>query len=163
MAIVRSHGKPDLFVVMTMNPNHVDVLAALLPRQAPSDRPNIIASRVFKGMLDMMIKDVKDAVFGKMTAFIYSVEYQARGLPHVHILIFLAQEHRFITSDNIDRVVLCAEIPEDNVLQDLVLRFMCHGPCGPSHPAAPCMMNGQCSRHYPKDLSQETILSGQPQ
>ena len=155
MAIVRSHGKPDLFVTMTMNPNHVDVLAALLPRQAPSDRSDIIA-RVFKGMLDMMIKDIKDGIFGRMTAFIYSVEYQARGLPHAHILIFLAQEHRFITSDDIDRVV-CAEIPQDNILQDLVLRFMCHGPCGPSYPGAPCMMNGQCSRHYPKDLSQITI------
>ena len=34
MAIVHAHGKPDLFITMTMNPNHPDVVAALLPGQA---------------------------------------------------------------------------------------------------------------------------------
>lgn len=105
MAIVRAHGKPDLFITMTMNPNHADVLAALLPGQAPCDRPDVIA-RVFKAMLDRMIKDMKDGIFGKMTGFVYSVEYQARGLPHAHILLFLAHEHRFNTSNDILTVLL---------------------------------------------------------
>ena len=46
MAIVHAHGKPDLFITMTMNPNHPDVTAALLPEQSPSDQPDII-TRVF--------------------------------------------------------------------------------------------------------------------
>ena len=37
MAIVCAHGKLDLFIMMTMNPNHPDVIAALLPEQSPSD------------------------------------------------------------------------------------------------------------------------------
>jgi hypothetical protein len=37
MAIVHAHGKPDLFITRTMNPNHLDVLAALLPMQSSSD------------------------------------------------------------------------------------------------------------------------------
>jgi hypothetical protein len=58
MAIVCTHRKPDSFITIMMNLNHPNVLAALLSRQAPSDRPDIVA-RVFKAMLDMMIQDIK--------------------------------------------------------------------------------------------------------
>lgn len=37
MAIVKTHGKPNLFITMTMNPNHPDVIAALLPAQVSSN------------------------------------------------------------------------------------------------------------------------------
>jgi Helitron helicase-like domain at N-terminus len=37
MAMVRTHGKPDLFITMTMNPNHPDVITALLPAQVSSN------------------------------------------------------------------------------------------------------------------------------
>jgi hypothetical protein len=155
MAIVRTHGKPDLFITMTMNPNHPDVLAALLPGQLSHNRPDII-SRIFKGLLDMLIEDIKDNIFGKVVAFLYSIEYQARGIPHAHILIFLAVHDKFNTTDKIDSVV-CAEIPQDQLLQDLVLKYMCHSPCGALNPRASCMIDGKCSKHYPKDFSSETI------
>ena len=35
---------------------------------------------------------------------------------------------------------------------------MMHGPCGPEFPNAPCMVNGKCSKHYPKDFCAETSL-----
>ena len=155
MAIVRTKAKPDLFITMTMNPNHPDVVAALLSGQRPADRPDVMA-RVFKGLLDRMIGDIKDGIFGELIGLVYSVEYQARGLPHAHILVFLAARHKFNTTEDIDRVI-CAEIPQDNTLQHLVLRFMHHGPCGNLHPQAPCMIDGRCSRHYPKEFSEETI------
>jgi hypothetical protein len=130
MAVVRAHGKPDLFITMTMNPNHLDVLAALLPTmQSSSDHWPDIVSRVLKGLLDMLIGDIKDNIFGDVVAFVNSVEYQARGLPHAHILVFLDSCHKFNTSEDIYHVV-CTELPQDNDLQELVLRFMCHGPCG---------------------------------
>ncbi|MFY7752452.1 MAG: hypothetical protein ACOVQU_11725, partial [Exiguobacterium acetylicum] len=155
MAIVRTHGKPDLFITMTMNPNHPDVMAALLPRQRSPDRPDLIA-RVFKGLLDRLITDIKEGIFGKMVALVYSIEYQARGLPHAHILVFLAAQHKFNTTEDIDRVI-CAEIPQDNALQKLVLQFMHHGPCGDLRPQASCMVDGKCCRHYPKSFSEETV------
>ena len=142
MAIVRTHGKPDLFITMTMNPNHPDVIAALLPAQVSSNRPDIIA-RVFKRLLDMLLEDIKKGIFGEMVGLVYSVEYQARGLPHAHILVFLHVRHRFNMSEDIDRVI-CAEIPEDNVLRDLVLTFMRHAPCGILYPNASCMIEDKC-------------------
>ena len=132
MAIVRAHGKPDLFITITMNPNHPNVVTALLPGQAQCDRPDII-THVFKGLLDMLISDVKNKIFGKVVGFVYSIEYQARGLPHAHMLVFLAPHDKFNMSDNID-CVISAEIPEDHALQELVLRYMCHGPCGVLNP-----------------------------
>jgi hypothetical protein len=153
MAIVRTHGKLNLFITMTMNPNHPNVLAALLSRQAPSDRPDII-SRVFKAMLvDTMIQDIKNGIFRKIVVFVYSVEYQARGILHAHILVFLAPRYKFNTS-------VCAKIPQDTILGNLVIKFLCHGPCGLTNLAAPCMVQGECYRHYPKQLSQESLWIG---
>jgi len=155
LAIVRTQGKPDLFITMTMNPNHPDVDAALLPLQRPVDRPDLIV-RVFKGLLDKLIDDIKEGIFGEMVGLVYSVEYQARGLPHAHILLFLAGRDKFNTTEDIDRVI-CAEIPQDGALKKLVLTFMHHGPCGNLNPQASCMINGKCCRRYPKAFSEETV------
>ena len=46
IAIVRSTGKPDLFITMTCNPNWREIEDNLLPGQQPSDRPDI-CTRVF--------------------------------------------------------------------------------------------------------------------
>ena len=42
---------------------------------------------------------------------------------------------------------------------------MLHGPCGDAKPDAPCMVNGTCSKHYPKQFSETTIIgeNGYPQ
>jgi hypothetical protein len=57
----------------------------------------------------MQIGDIKDSIFGDVVAFVYSVEYQAHGLLHAHIFVFLDSRHKFNTSQDIDHVV-CAEL-----------------------------------------------------
>jgi Helitron helicase-like domain at N-terminus len=79
------HGKLDLFITMMMNPNHPNVVAALLPAQASSDQPDIVA-RVLKGLLDMLIVDIKEGIFGQMVGLVYSVEFQVRDC-HMQIYI----------------------------------------------------------------------------
>jgi hypothetical protein len=91
MAIVRTLGKPDLFITFTCNPYWKEIIAALLPGQAPHDRPDIIA-RVFRLKLDQLIKDLKtNHLFGVPVAHVHVIEFQKRGLPHAHILIILRQ------------------------------------------------------------------------
>lgn len=56
---------------------------------------------------------VKNGIFGRSVAYVYAIENQKRGSPHVHILIVLAPECKFQTADEIDAAV-CAEIPDDS-------------------------------------------------
>ncbi|GFY70042.1 helitron_like_N domain-containing protein [Trichonephila inaurata madagascariensis] len=86
----------------------------------------------------------------------YSVEWQKRGLPHAHILIWLYNK---ITSDEIDDVI-CAEIPRADVDKDLhavIIKNMIHGPCGMLNPNSPCMVDGKCSKKYPRAFTANTI------
>lgn len=54
MAVVRVFGKPDLFIIMTCNPQWPEITNALLPSQIAQDRPDLIA-RVFNMKLEAMI------------------------------------------------------------------------------------------------------------
>ena len=79
MAIVRSFGKPTLFITVTCNPKWPEIVAALLPGQKAEDRPDLVA-RVFHQKLQRLLKDVtKDGIFGKPNAFMWVIEFQKRG------------------------------------------------------------------------------------
>lgn len=82
----------------------------------------------------------------------YVVEWQKRGLPHAHMLIWLSKKAKKFLRDNVDKFV-SAEIPDENVDPhgyEAVKKFMIHGPCGPNYPSSPCMSNRRCSRQFPK-------------
>ena len=79
MAIVRTFGKPTLFVTITCNPKWPEITAALLPGQKPEDRPDLVA-RVFRLKLERIVSDLtKDGVFGKTCAHMRVIEFQKRG------------------------------------------------------------------------------------
>jgi len=158
MAVVRKHGKPDLFITFTCNPRHPDILENLLPGQQPKDRPDIVA-RVFKGQVEELLDDLKlKQIFGKPAALVYTIEFQQRGLPHLHLLLTLDRASKLSTNDLIDKAVQ-AELPkrEAAALRQTVLTCLIHSPCGHTNPHAACMQNGRCSKHYPKSYSDHTI------
>lgn len=156
MLYVQNYGRPDLFITFTCNPNWAEVSDNLLPGQSASDRHDILA-RVFRQKLIRLINLItKSNIFGPVQCHMYSVEWQKRGLPHAHILIWLRNK---IVPDQVD-MLISAEIPnieDDQILHDIVSRNMIHGPCGAINPSSPCMKNGQCSKHYPKHLLADTI------
>jgi hypothetical protein len=92
-------------------------------------------------------------------------EYQKRGLPHHHFLLFLDAEDRIDTKEKIDEIV-CACLPsqeDEPELFDIVSRNMVHGPCGKINPKSPCMVkdkagNMVCSKNFPKKLIEETVV-----
>ncbi|XP_073121315.1 uncharacterized protein [Henckelia pumila] len=53
MALVRTFGKPDLFITMTCNPEWNEIKSNLLQGQLPQDRPDL-TSRVFQDLKDQL-------------------------------------------------------------------------------------------------------------
>ncbi|XP_019184791.1 PREDICTED: uncharacterized protein LOC109179750 [Ipomoea nil] len=153
MAICRWIGYPDLFITFTCNPKWPEVQRFLKDqRLKPEDRPDIIC-RLFKIKLDALIADCrKNKLFGPVAGVIYTIEFQKRGLSHVHILLFLEKSkevRQVLILDN----KICAEIPDekkDAEYYQAVEEFMMHGPCGKARTNSPCMVNARCSKHFPK-------------
>lgn len=80
------------------------------------------------------------------------IEFQNRGLPHCHMLIWLHPSNRPTKIEDIDALI-SAEIPDketDPIGYNVVKKFMLHGPCGKDYTYSPCMVKGKCSRHFPK-------------
>lgn len=155
MTYVRNYGRPDLFVTFTCNPNWQEIKTYLLPGQSPHDRPDLTA-RIFKQkLIKMMNVMTKSQIFGEVRCHMYTIEWQKRGLPHSHILIWLKDK---IHTDSIDKII-SAELPNpqtDPVLYDIVSSNMIHGPCGAFNHTAPCMKEEKCSKKYPRDFRKET-------
>jgi hypothetical protein len=90
----------------------------------------------------------------------YTIEFQKRGLPHAHILIFLHPSSKYPTPNDIDKII-SAEIPDrdkESELYNLVQSHMMHGPCGLSRKESPCMKDGKCSKFFPKNFEPNTIV-----
>ncbi|XP_073505192.1 uncharacterized protein [Phyllobates terribilis] len=155
MTYVRKYGRPDLFITFTCNPAWEEIGGHLLPGQKTVNRHDLIAW-VFKQKLSKMTNLItKSHIYGETQCWMYSVEWQKRGLPHAHILIWLKQKIQLIEIDNI----ISAELPGPYInplLFDTITKNMIHGPCGSLNKNSPCMIDGRCSKHYPRSLVQET-------
>ncbi|KAF8049879.1 hypothetical protein N665_2102s0002 [Sinapis alba] len=162
MAICRWYGNPHLFITVTANPNWVELKEHLdaYGGDSPNSRPDL-ECRMFKLKLDEMISDFKKGLyFPKPDAVVYTIEFQKRGLPHAHILLWLQGVTKEVTAAMIDEYI-SAELPDKEVDREgyeLVERHMIHGPCGKVRPRSPCMDKGECTKNYPKALSEHTRI-----
>lgn len=105
-----------------------------------------------------LMKDIKSGIFGQVIEKVSVIEFQKRGLPHVHILLILAERDKPKTIEDYDQLI-SAEIPDkdtDPEAYETVTKFMIHGPCGHLNPNSPCMVDGKCSKRFPKEFAEET-------
>uniref|UniRef100_A0A0G4HEZ5 ATP-dependent DNA helicase n=1 Tax=Chromera velia CCMP2878 TaxID=1169474 RepID=A0A0G4HEZ5_9ALVE len=173
MAMVRAEGKPTLFITMTCNPKWPEITDALFEHQQPVDRPDIIA-RVFWQRARCLIHDLtvknglgkagsRDAAKG----WLWVIEWQKRGLPHLHLLLWLHESDIPREAHDFDELI-CAEIPDpttEKAVHDLVVNHMIHGPCGDLAACAassytpPCFdeKKGVCDKHFPKPFFLQTV------
>ena len=94
----------------TANPKWAKIKEALLPGQSASDHPDIICC-VFHLKMAQLIKDICEHGIMRCTvAQVWTNEFQKRGLPHMHMVIFLHPDH---TPEDVDSL-LSAEFPDEN-------------------------------------------------
>ena len=161
MGIVHRFGKPDFFITFTCNPCWKEITDELFENQTATDCQDLI-SWVFKLKLQSLLHDIYYGtanVLGKMIALIYVIEWQKRGPLHAHILGMCDEESKPRNSEDYDNIV-CTEISDEQQFPELyrtVTALMMHGPCGVSNPNSPCMVDGKCSKQFPKDFVEKTF------
>ncbi|GJW83045.1 putative PIF1 DNA helicase/replication protein A1-like protein [Tanacetum coccineum] len=118
-------------------------------------------TRVFKLKLTELLDDLtKNHVFGATRVVMYDIEFQKRGLPHVHILLWLKEYYRCKAATDIDDII-SAKLPSptaDPAGYKAVSDYMLHGPCGKDNRVASCNVEGKCSKHFPKPFYAETVI-----
>ncbi|CAD7080778.1 unnamed protein product [Hermetia illucens] len=158
MTYVRHYSRPDLFITFTCNPNWEEIQTLLLPGQQAIHRHDLTA-RVFKQKLKSLIDFiVKYSIFGITRCWLYTIEWQKRGLPHAHILVWLKDR---IRPEEIDQII-SVEIPDpliDQELFDIVTKHMIHGPCGAFNMTSPCMENGKSKDRLTKNIVHRLVLN----
>ena len=162
MALVRKKGCPTFFVTYTLDIGCPEVKECLAPGQVAYDRPDIL-NRIFqmkkKKLLDLL---TKQGVLGDCDGYVAVVEFQKRGAPHCHILIWIKNFHK--TPNNIDNIISAELPPSSDPLHKTVLKYMVHGPCGRAYNSnLACCKNskdGSCSKNFPKMYNQTTIIDG---
>jgi len=73
---------------MTANPKWPEIIHSLFPGQTVID----IVSWVFE-QKKVLLKLIDNGFFGTTMAHIHTIEFQKRGLLHIHLLIFLHPQH----------------------------------------------------------------------
>ncbi|KAM0868724.1 hypothetical protein ACQ4PT_041140 [Festuca glaucescens] len=153
----------DIFTTFTCNPKWPEIAEALSvePGQRPHNRADITV-RVYHMKLAKYLASIKTGkAFGKAITVLHTVEFQKRGLPHAHILVWQDKEKRGEATLALIDSFISAEIPdpvEDPLGYALVAEFMMHGPCGEDSPKCPCMKDGLCSKKFPKPFQDETSI-----
>ncbi|GFW00168.1 ATP-dependent DNA helicase [Trichonephila clavipes] len=132
MTYVRHFGRPDLFITFTCNPKWSEIVDFLNQGQKSHDRHDIIA-RVFRVKVKhMMMLLTKGCIFDNLKDK--------------------------IRPESIDKVI-CAELLDsklDPALYEIIRSTMIHGPCGYINKSSPCMLNGNCTKKYPRFFQKET-------
>ena len=100
---------------------------------------------------------------GEVVEYVIRIEFQARGSPHAHTLIWIKDAPKLGYADEADvkafiyKYISCSLPDNDQALRDLVegLQIHRHSPT--------CRQKGSCRFNYPKPPSPYTIISDQPQ
>ena len=148
-AIVCCFVKPDFFITFTCNPHWEEITNELLEQQTAADHQDLI-TRVFKLKLQSLLHDIyygSANVLGKLIALIYVIEWQERGPPHTHILGICDEESKPRTPEDYDSIV-CVEIPDKEQFPELYKTV-----------TTPCMVDGKCSKQFPKDFVEKTFAA----
>ncbi|GJS36348.1 DNA helicase [Tanacetum coccineum] len=143
LAICRKLGNLQFFITFTCNVNWPEIkrFMAQYPELTASDRADVVC-RVFEQKIHSFVTFLKEErIFGNVARVLYTVEFQKRGLPHCHTLLWVDSESKIKSAKDVDQYI-SAELPDSRVDPDgynIVSETMMHGPCGAANLNASCM------------------------
>ena len=76
LAISRRYNIADLFITMTANPKWPDILNALLPRQTPTDRADLVSHVFHQKKVFLIDLIVKKEMFGSTVVLSVGIQTQ---------------------------------------------------------------------------------------
>ena len=89
MTYVRKYGNADLFITFTSNPKWSEITEELKEYQKPVPRHDLVA-KVFRQNLVLLMNFLTEGhIFGEDECYMYTIEWQKRGLPLAHIILWL--------------------------------------------------------------------------
>ena len=108
-------------------------------------------------------------IFGPWLGWVWTIEYQKHGLPHLHLLVFLRTNYQFLTAANIDSFN-SAELPHANdaitqELRGIIETTIVHTHCITQAGNAVCMqgldpmMVQTCKKEYSRTFQEETMIN----
>ncbi|GJY62727.1 DNA helicase [Tanacetum coccineum] len=78
------------------------------------------------------------------------VEFQKRGLPHCHTLLWVDSASKIQEPEDVDRLI-SAELPDPQTDPEgykVISEMMIHGPCGAANMSATCMQGNKCTKEF---------------
>ncbi|XP_071699477.1 uncharacterized protein [Rutidosis leptorrhynchoides] len=160
LAICRVHGNPKFFITFTCNSKWPEIrrYLAAFSHLTTADRTDIV-TRIFKLKVNKFVNYLKqERPFGRVVAVLYTIEFQKRGTPHCHTLLWT--ETLTLSLCNIEDYI-STELPDpmvDPLGYKVVSEFMIHGPCGAINISAQCMDRFVCTKKFPKSLNMNTYF-----
>ena len=157
MDYIRKFGQADLFLTFTFNPKWLEISNELFKNQNTHNQHDIIA-RVFhekQNKLFWLLKEVR--IFGELNAWITTIEWQKRGLPHSQTLIWCKLK---IRGKYVDKII-STELPDkddDPELFETIKTQLIHGLCRVINPDSPCMQE-KCIKQYPNLMLEKLRLT----
>ncbi|PZC74948.1 hypothetical protein B5X24_HaOG206881 [Helicoverpa armigera] len=180
IAMVRTLGPPTWFLTFSCNDlNWPEMIKALLiadgrdindaecltfpERLELVQKHPVVIARQFTIRVNALMRLLKhnhDCLEGPIEDYWYRVEFQNRGSPHLHMLVWCNNVPEFSTPQGIEvieKVVSCSLSPNDPVLRKLVEDLQIH-----KHTQT-CKKNRQdngCRFGFPKPASDNTVCLG---
>jgi len=103
MTICKELGRPTFFITFTCNPKWKEIVDALLPGQDARDRPDLLSLVFELNYKRLLALITKLDVFGRYAGHVSVIEFQKRGLPHVHLILWLHKCDRPLSPQDYDK------------------------------------------------------------
>lgn len=123
----------------------------------------VVASRQFnkrfKALMKFLSKNDK-ILGGKIKDYWYRVEFQKRGSPHIHMLVWIENAPSFTTAEGIQFIekVCSVSLPTEQNLKDLVTRLQMHSCTHTCFKKTSKKQKKKCRFGYPLPISDTTKI-----